>query len=85
MIRFKLAIELLILAESKDSRNKLKQYDLDLVIECSGVFRTKESLQPYLDMGVKRVLVSAPVKEDGVLNVVVGVNDNLFDLNDTRL
>ena len=54
------------------------QLDLDLVIECSGVFRTKESLQPYLAMGIKRVLVSAPVKEEGVLNVVVGVNDHLF-------
>lgn len=55
------------------------QYELDLVIDCSGVFRTKESLQPYFDMGVKRVLVSAPVKENGVLNVVVGVNDHLYD------
>ena len=55
------------------------QYELDLVIDCSGVFRTKESLQPYFDIGIKRVLVSAPVKEDGVLNVVVGVNDHLFN------
>lgn len=53
--------------------------DCDVVIECSGKIKTREKLQGYLDQGVKRVVVSAPVKEEGVLNVVVGVNDHLFD------
>ncbi|QZA80138.1 ArsJ-associated glyceraldehyde-3-phosphate dehydrogenase [Deefgea piscis] len=51
----------------------------DVVIEASGKMRTVELLQAYLDQGVKRVVVTAPVKEAGVLNVVVGVNDHLFD------
>lgn len=51
----------------------------DLVIEASGKMRKTELLQAYLDQGVGRVLVTAPVKEAGVLNVVVGVNDHLFD------
>lgn len=51
----------------------------DLVLECSGKFKTKALLQAYLDQGVKRVVVSAPVKEEGVLNVVMGVNDHLYD------
>jgi glyceraldehyde 3-phosphate dehydrogenase len=51
----------------------------DLVIEASGVMKTKALLQAYLDQGVKRVVVTAPVKEEGVLNVVMGVNDHLFD------
>lgn len=51
----------------------------DLVLECSGKFKTKALLQTYLDQGVKRVVVSAPVKEEGVLNVVMGVNDHLYD------
>jgi len=51
----------------------------DLVIEASGKFKTKAELQHYLDQGVKRVIVTAPVKEDGVLNVVVGVNHELYD------
>ena len=46
----------------------------DLVIEASGVMKTKALLQAYLDQGVKRVVVTAPVKEEGVLNVVMGVN-----------
>jgi glyceraldehyde 3-phosphate dehydrogenase len=36
-------------------------------------------LQAYLDQGVKRVVVCAPVKEKGALNVVMGVNQHLFD------
>lgn len=51
----------------------------DLVIECSGKMKSTAQLQAYLDQGVKRVVVSAPVKEAGVLNVVMGVNHQLFD------
>ncbi len=53
--------------------------DCDLVIEASGKFRSTAALQPYLDQGVKRVVVTAPVKEPSVLNVVMGVNDHLYD------
>ena len=51
----------------------------DVVIEASGKIKTKALLQAYLEQGVKRVVVTAPVKEDGVLNVVMGVNENLYD------
>ncbi|WP_369958491.1 ArsJ-associated glyceraldehyde-3-phosphate dehydrogenase [Pseudomonas benzenivorans] len=51
----------------------------DLVIEASGKMKTVAVLQAYLDQGVKRVVVSAPVKEAGALNVVMGVNQDLFD------
>ena len=48
---------------------------VDVVLECSGTLRTAESLQPYFEQGVRRVIVAAPVKQ-GALNVVVGVNDD---------
>ena len=51
----------------------------DVVVEASGKFKTSKALQPYLDQGVGRVVVTAPVKEPGVLDTVVGVNDHLFD------
>jgi glyceraldehyde 3-phosphate dehydrogenase len=51
----------------------------DLVIEASGKMKTVAVLQAYLDQGVKRVVVCAPVKESGALNVVMGVNQHLFD------
>ncbi|WP_407333462.1 ArsJ-associated glyceraldehyde-3-phosphate dehydrogenase [Enterovibrio sp. 27052020O] len=50
----------------------------DLVIEASGQMKTKALLNAYLDQGVKRVVVTAPVKEDGVLNVVMGVNHDQY-------
>ncbi|MCG9760764.1 MULTISPECIES: ArsJ-associated glyceraldehyde-3-phosphate dehydrogenase [Pseudoalteromonas] len=51
----------------------------DVVIEASGKMKTKALLQQYLDQGVKRVVVTAPVKEDGVLNIVMGVNEHIYD------
>ncbi len=51
----------------------------DLVIEASGTLKTRAAAQPYLDQGVKRVVATAPIKEPEVLNVVLGVNDQLFD------
>ena len=54
--------------------------ECDLVIEASGKMKKTELLQAYLDQGVKKVVVTAPVKEEGVLNVVMGVNDHLYDV-----
>ena len=51
----------------------------DIVIEASGKMKTKALLDEYLAQGVKRVVVTAPVKEDGVLNIVMGVNDHLYN------
>ncbi|MGF6558767.1 glyceraldehyde 3-phosphate dehydrogenase [Pseudomonas sp. S30_BP2TU TE3576] len=51
----------------------------DLVIEASGKMKTVDVLQAYLEQGVKRVVVCAPVKEQGALNIVMGVNQHLFD------
>jgi glyceraldehyde 3-phosphate dehydrogenase len=51
----------------------------DVVIEASGKIKTKALLEAYLAQGVKRVVVTAPVKEEGVLNIVMGVNEDLYD------
>ncbi len=52
---------------------------VDVVLECTGKFLTPETLQGHLDRGAKRVIVAAPVKVGGVLNIVVGVNHGLYD------
>ena len=57
----------------------------DLVIECTGVHKTREHLDKYLVQGVKRVVVSAPVKDDAVQNIVVGVNDHLYNPEQHRI
>ena len=59
-------------------------HGVDLVLECSGKFRTPETLEPYFDVGVRKVIVAAPVKS-GALNIVVGVNDHLYDPATHRL
>lgn len=59
--------------------------DCDVVIEASGKMKKTALLQAYLDQGVKRVVVSAPVKEAGALNIVMGVNDHLFDPAEHRI
>ncbi|MCG8314692.1 MAG: ArsJ-associated glyceraldehyde-3-phosphate dehydrogenase [Pseudomonadales bacterium] len=51
----------------------------DLVLEASGKFKSQEKLQPYLNQGVKSIVVTAPVKQDGVLDIVMGVNDHLYE------
>jgi glyceraldehyde 3-phosphate dehydrogenase len=51
----------------------------DVVLECTGKFLKPDQLQAYFDRGVKRVIVAAPVKDEAALNIVVGVNDQLYD------
>ncbi|MGC9400852.1 ArsJ-associated glyceraldehyde-3-phosphate dehydrogenase [Vibrio genomosp. F10 str. 9ZC157] len=57
----------------------------DVVIEATGVHRKTSILNQYLEQGVKRVVVSAPVKEEGIANIVVGVNDAIFDADKHRI
>ncbi|MEQ8258434.1 MAG: ArsJ-associated glyceraldehyde-3-phosphate dehydrogenase [Roseovarius confluentis] len=52
---------------------------VDVVIDCTGVFKSEAKLAPYFDAGVKKVLVSAPVKDGDAANIVMGVNDNIYD------
>ena len=55
-----------------------QEHGVEIVLECTGKFRTPALLAPYFERGVKKVVVAAPVKE-GALNVVVGVNDHLYE------
>ncbi|HBN89320.1 MAG TPA: type I glyceraldehyde-3-phosphate dehydrogenase, partial [Rheinheimera sp.] len=57
----------------------------DVVIEASGKMKSTALLEAYLAQGVKRVVVSAPVKEPGVLNIVMGVNHQLYNKQQHRI
>ena len=52
---------------------------VEIVLECSGKFLTQDSLNGHFARGAKKVIVAAPVKQGDVLNVVMGVNDGLYD------
>lgn len=52
---------------------------VDVVIDCTGAFKTEAKLAPYFSAGVKKVVVSAPVKDGPTANIVYGVNDDIYD------
>jgi glyceraldehyde 3-phosphate dehydrogenase len=58
---------------------QLADLRVDLVIDCTGVFKTAARVAPYYAAGVKKVVVSAPVKDGGAVNLVYGVNHQLYD------
>jgi glyceraldehyde 3-phosphate dehydrogenase len=58
---------------------------VELVLECTGKFLTPETIQGHLDRGAKRVIVAAPVKVGGVLNIVMGVNEHLYQPERDRI
>ena len=59
-------------------------HGVEIVLECSGKFRTPADLAVYFERGVKKVIVAAPVKGDA-LNIVMGVNDGLYEPAKHRL
>ena len=54
------------------------ELEVDLVLECSGVFRTRQGMEGHLKAGAQKVLLSAPAKDEGILTLVEGVNDHLL-------
>lgn len=60
----------------------LEEMGIDLVIDCTGVFKTARAVLPYYAAGVKKVVVSAPVKEPEAVNIVYGVNHDIYDGHD---
>jgi glyceraldehyde 3-phosphate dehydrogenase len=60
-------------------------HGIDIVLECSGKFRSPDTLAPYFERGVEKVIVAAPVKGDEALNIVMGVNDGLYEPAKHRL
>ncbi|MGA0769435.1 MAG: ArsJ-associated glyceraldehyde-3-phosphate dehydrogenase [bacterium] len=68
-----------MLALERIEQLPLKEAGIDLVIDCTGFFKTPERVQPYFQAGVKKVLVSAPIKSEPALNLVYGINHHLYD------
>ena len=57
----------------------LKENDIDLVVDCTGQFKTGPKIAPYFSGGAKKVIISAPVKDKDALNLVYGINHDLYD------
>jgi len=55
------------------------KYDIDIVVEATGKFKTKEAAQQHIAAGAKKVILSAPPIEDAIKTIVLGVNDHILD------
>ena len=75
--------EIEILKESNLDNINWGKYNIDIVIECTGKFRTKSDLQKHIDAGAKKVILSSPPSDDSVKTIVMGVNDHLITEEDT--
>lgn len=58
---------------------------VDVVIDCTGVFKTEAKIEPYFTAGVKKVVVSAPVKDGDAANIVFGVNNDVYEADRHRI
>lgn len=68
---------------SKDPENlPWKALDIDIVIESTGLFLDKVSAQKHLNAGAKKIILSAPAKDDDIRTIVMGVNDELLQADD---
>ncbi len=68
---------------SKDPENlPWKALDIDIVIESTGLFLDKASAQKHLNAGAKKIILSAPAKDDDIKTIVMGVNDELLNGDD---
>lgn len=63
----------------------LAELGVDLVVDCTGIFKTEAKIAPYFDAGVKKVVVSAPVKDGNAINLVYGVNEDIYVPDEHRI
>jgi len=73
-----------MIAERNPEALPWKELGVDLVVESTGVFRTRDSLQSHLKAGAQKVVLTVPPKDELDAMVVMGVNDDVLDA-DTRL
>lgn len=62
-----------------------KELGVDIVLECTGVFRTKEKASQHLEAGAKKVILSAPAKDEVDATVVMGVNEDIIDKENHKI
>lgn len=70
--------EIKVLSEKDPAKLPWGELDIDVVLECTGVFRDKESASKHLEAGAQKVIISAPCKSDDIPNYVLGVNADKY-------
>src|SRR3989338_7570237 len=62
-----------------------EKHDVDIVVDCTGVFKTRTDLEQHLKGSVKKVILTAPAKDDSIPYIVLGVNDTDFDFKSEKI
>ncbi len=65
-----------MLSEKDPTKLPWKELDVDVVVESTGIFRTKEKLISHIQAGAKRVILTVPAKDEIDCTIVMGVNDD---------
>jgi glyceraldehyde 3-phosphate dehydrogenase len=68
-----------VINEREPKNINWEQHGIELVVESTGKFKTRQSLEPHLGNGVKKVILSVPPQDDNIQMVVLGVNDSILD------
>ncbi|RJQ35522.1 type I glyceraldehyde-3-phosphate dehydrogenase [Candidatus Parcubacteria bacterium] len=68
-----------VLSEREPAKLPWKDMNVDVVVESTGIFTSKEKAQPHIDAGAKHVVITAPAKGDGVETILIGANEELFE------
>ncbi|MBT3463862.1 type I glyceraldehyde-3-phosphate dehydrogenase [archaeon] len=75
-----------VLAERDPTKLPWNELDIDVVVECTGIFRTKEKASMHLTAGAKKVIISAPAKgDDPVRTIVMGVNEHEYNKDEDHI
>jgi glyceraldehyde 3-phosphate dehydrogenase len=74
-----------VFAEREPEKLPWQDLNVDIVVESTGVFRTKELASKHLTAGAKKVLLSAPAKSSGVKTIVLGVNETTYNKEEDHI
>lgn len=75
--------KVLVFNEKSPANLPWESLNIDLVIECTGIFLTRELASQHLAAGAKKVILSAPAKSDDIKTIVLGINEHILTNEDT--
>ncbi len=71
-----------LIAERDPKKLPWKELKIDVVLECTGAFTKQSDAAQHITAGAKKVIISAPAKEDSVKTIIFGVNDEILNASD---
>ncbi len=72
-----------LLNQEHPNKCNWKKYDIDIVVEATGKFKTRQMAEQHIEAGAKRVILTAPPLEDSIKTIVLGVNEHILTGSET--